>query len=99
MAAKSCRKIDVLLTADRILGVLQDSKDPLSVSELAKLTGLSVDIVFRQLGTMEDIRWVHRIGDGYMLGMRIAVLWARKKALTEDRINKINAELTELEGC
>lgn len=99
MAAKSCRKIDVLMTADRIMGVLQDSKEPLSVSELARLTGFSVDIVFRQMGTMEEIRWVHRIGDGYVLGMRIAVIWARKKALTEDRLNRINKELAELEEC
>jgi DNA adenine methylase len=61
MAATSCRKIEVLMTADRILGVLQDAKEPLSVSELTRLTGLSTDMVFRQMGTMEDMRWVERI--------------------------------------
>jgi DNA-binding IclR family transcriptional regulator len=96
MAAKSCRKIDVLMTADRILGVLQDARDPLSVSELSRLTGFSVDMVFRQMGTMEDIRWVERIGDGYILGMRLAVVWARRKTLTEVKVERAQKELAEL---
>lgn len=98
MAAKSCRKIDVLMTADRILGVMQDSKDPLSVSELTRLTGLSVDMVFRQVGTMEDLRWVDRIGEGYVIGMRLAVIWARRKTMTDVKIERAQTELTELMG-
>ncbi len=98
MAAKSCRKIDVLITADRILGVLQDAKEPLSVSELTRLTGLSTDMVFRQTGTMEDLRWVDRIGEGFVLGMRLALVWARRKTATEAKIERAQAELTELMG-
>jgi DNA-binding IclR family transcriptional regulator len=97
MAAKSCRKIDVLMTADRILGVLQDTKEPLSISELARMTGFSVDVVFRQMGTMEETRWVERIGDGYVLGMRLAVVWARRKTLTEVRIERAQSELATLD--
>ena len=98
MTAKSCRKIDVLITADRILGVLQDTKEPLSVSELARLTGFSVDMVVRQMGTMEETRWVERIGDGYVLGLRLAVVWARRKTLTEVKIERAQRELIELTG-
>ncbi len=98
MAAKSCRKIEVLTTADRILGVLQDSKEPLSVSELSRVTGFSVDMVFRQVGTMEDLRWVERIGEGYVLGMRLAVVWARRKTLTETKVERARKELSELTG-
>lgn len=98
MAAKSCRKIDALMTADRILGVLQDTKEPLSVSELSRMTGFSVDMVFRQMGTMEETRWVERIGDGYVLGMRLAIMWARRKTLTEVRIERAQMELSELIG-
>lgn len=98
MAAKSCRQIEVLLTTDRILGVLQDSKSPLSVAELTRLTGLSTDTVFRQMGTMEDIRWVERIGEGYVIGMRLAVIWARRKSMTEVSIQRAQGELTQLTG-
>ncbi len=96
MTAKSCRKIDTLLVSDQLLGTLQDAKAPLSVSELARLTGLTVDMVFRQLGTMEDLRWVERIGEGYVLGMWLAVLWARRKAWTETRIERGKEELAQL---
>jgi DNA-binding IclR family transcriptional regulator len=98
MAAKSCRKIDVLMTADRILGVLQDSPAPLSIGELTRLTGFSTDMVFRQMGTMEDLRWVDRIGEGFVLGMRLALVWARRKTLTEARIGRSQRELSELMG-
>jgi DNA-binding IclR family transcriptional regulator len=98
MTAKSCRKIEVLTTADRILGVLQDAKEPLSVSELTRLTGLSTDMVFRQMGTMEDMRWVDRIGEGFVLGMRLALMWARRKTLTEAKIERSQRELSELMG-
>lgn len=98
MAAKSCRKIDVLITADRILDVLQAASAPLSVSELARLTGFSVDVVFRQVGTMNDLRWVERIGEGYVLGLRLAVLLAKCRALAEEKIKRAQRELSELTG-
>jgi DNA-binding IclR family transcriptional regulator len=98
MAAKSCRKIDVLITADRILGALQNSESPLSVSELARVTGFSVDTVFRQVGTMEDLRWAERIGEGYTLGLRLAVLLAKCRALAEGKIKRAQRDLSELTG-
>lgn len=98
MAAKSCRQIEVLITADRILGVLLDAKEPLSVSELTRLTDLSTDMVFRQIGTMEDLRWVDRIGEGYVIGMRLAVIWARRKTMTDIKIERAQRELSELTG-
>ena len=99
MAAKSCRKIDVLMTADRILGVLQDSKEPVGVTEIARSSGFSIDTVFRQVGTMYDLRWVEKVGDGYILGMRIAVLKSKKQARLLDERDVIDRKLTELEGC
>jgi DNA-binding IclR family transcriptional regulator len=98
MAAKSCRKIDVLIATDAILNVLQDTKEPLSVTEISRLTGLSVDTVFRQIGTMADLRWVEKIGDGYVIGMRLAIIWARRKSLAEIKINNASKELNALTG-
>lgn len=99
MAAKSCRKIDVLLVADQILGSLQDAREPMNITEISRLTGISVDTVFRQLGTMLDMRWVEKIGDGYILGMRIAVFRAKKKAVLEAQRDDIDRKLMELEEC
>ena len=98
MAAKSCRKIEVLIATDAILNVLQDKRDPLSVTEISRLTGLSVDSCFRQLGTMADLRWVEKIGDGYVIGMRLATVWARRKALAEGKLESATKELNELTG-
>lgn len=98
MVAKSCRKIDVLTNTDAILAVIQDAREPMTITDIARVTGLSVDTVFRQIGTMADLRWVEKIGDGYVLGMRLAVLWAKKKSLLETRLEKTQTELEELTG-
>jgi len=98
MVAKSCRKIDVLTNTDAILAVIQDAREPMTITDIARVTGLSVDTVFRQIGTMADLRWVEKIGDGYVLGMRLAVLWAKKKSLAETKLEKAQAELEELTG-
>jgi len=96
MAAKSCRPIDTLVTADKLLDVLQDAKAPLSVSDLARMTGFSVDTVFRQMGTQEDLRWVERIGEGYVLGMRLAVLLAKRRSQAQTKVERAQQELAEL---
>lgn len=97
MAAKSCRKIDVLVASDAIMGFIGAAKEPISITDIARSTGLSVDSCFRQIGTMEDLRWVTKIGQGYILGGRISELRARKVAALEAQRDAINKQLTELE--
>jgi DNA-binding IclR family transcriptional regulator len=98
MVAKSCRKIEVLQAADAILGIIAGSKEPVGISEIAKTASLTTDSVFRQLGTMEDLGWVRKLGDGYAPGMRLSLLWARKKAMLESEREQINKDL-ELLGA
>jgi DNA-binding IclR family transcriptional regulator len=98
MAAKSCRKIEVLIAADAILNVIGGSTEPVGCAEIAKAANLTNDSVFRQLGTMEDLGWVRKIGDGYAPGMKLAVIWARVKANTEGQISKLNQDLETLES-
>ncbi len=97
MAAKSCRKIEVLVATDAILDFIGQAKAPVSIAEIARATGLSMDSCFRQIGTMEELRWAEKIGEGYILGMRLAVIRARKKASLEAQRETIDKNLTELE--
>lgn len=99
MAAKSCRKIEVLVATDAIIKEIMNAKEPLSVTELARLTGLSVDIVFRQVGTMYDLRWVEKVGEGYIPGSEIWLFRARVKSSLEAQRDAIDRKLTEAEGC
>ncbi|HAR49531.1 MAG TPA: hypothetical protein DCR81_05410 [Smithella sp.] len=93
MAAKSCRKIEVLMSTDAILNFIAESKEPVPAAEIAKAVNLTTDSVFRQIGTMEELGWVRKIGDGYTPGMRLAVIWARVKANTEGQIDKLKQDL------
>jgi DNA-binding IclR family transcriptional regulator len=97
MAAKSCRKIEVLVASDAIMGFIGAAKEPVGITDIAQSTGLSVDSCFRQIGTMEDLRWVTKIGTGYILGGRISDFRARKVAALEAQRDAINKQLTELE--
>ena len=97
MAAKSCRKIEVLEVANTIVKAIMDSKVPLSVSDLAKITGHSVDIVFRQIGTMYDLRWVEKVGDGYIPGAEFWLFRARVKTSLEVQRDAIDKKLIEAE--
>ncbi|MDD4356024.1 MAG: helix-turn-helix domain-containing protein [Smithellaceae bacterium] len=97
MAPKSCRKIEVLVAADAIMGFIGATKEPVSIADMARATGLSVDSCFRQIGTMEELRWVTKIGTGYILGGRISELRARKVAALEAQRDAINKQLTELQ--
>jgi DNA-binding IclR family transcriptional regulator len=98
MAAKSCRKIEVLMAADAILNTIAGCKEPIGIPEIAKSTNLTNDSVFRQLGTMSELRWVEKIGDGYVLGMFIATIWARKKSMIEGDIERATRDLKEITG-
>ena len=97
MAAKSCRKIDILVTATQIMRVIRDAKAPVNITEVSRATGYSVDVVFRQLGTLYDERWVEKIGDGYVLGPEMYLCKARVKAQLEARRDEIDKTLTEME--
>lgn len=97
MAAKSCRKIEVLNQADAILSYVGAAKEPVSIADIARSTGLSTDSCFRQMGTMEEIRWVTKIGGGYILGGKISELRARKIASLEAQRDAINQQLAEIE--
>lgn len=96
MVAKSCRKIEVLIAADAILNVIANSKEQIGISEIAKETNLTNDSVFRQIGTMEELGWVRKLGDGYALGMRLSIFWARKKSMLESERENINRQLDQL---
>jgi DNA-binding IclR family transcriptional regulator len=96
MAAKSCRKIEVLMAADAILNFIAESKEPVAAAEIAKAISLSNDSVFRQIGTMEELGWVRKIGDGYTPGMALAVIWARVKANAEGQIQKLKQDIDTL---
>ncbi len=96
MAAKSCRKIEVLIAADAILEIIAGSKEPVGCAEIAKAASLTNDSVFRQIGTLEDLGYVRKIGDGFTLGMKEATRWARVKSNIEGQINKLNKDLEQL---
>jgi DNA-binding IclR family transcriptional regulator len=95
--AKSCRKIEVIMVADQVLEVIRDAKEPISVTDIARATGLSVDSCFRQIGTMSELRWVEKIGDGYIIGMKMAGFRAKKIAQLLNEADVIHHKLEELE--
>ncbi|MEA5113056.1 MAG: helix-turn-helix domain-containing protein [Geobacteraceae bacterium] len=94
--ATTYRRIESDKKAFEILDFLGQQKGPVPGSEIARATNMPVATAMSHLATMGDINVVRQIGDGWELGMRMPLLWARYKSNLEARRERINQELETL---
>ncbi|MFI6315492.1 IclR family transcriptional regulator [Nocardia fusca] len=64
----------VMQRAALILDVLDGATEPMNLSQIVAATGLPLSSVHRALEQLVALRWVHRHGKDYRLGMRIIEL-------------------------
>lgn len=95
---KSYRRIAAVKTAIEILRFLSDQDEPVAGIEIAKALDIPQGTAMCHLATLEDEGFVERTGDSYGLGQDIAVMWAKRKALLETKINRCTQDLNQLEG-
>lgn len=93
----SYTRIGTYKITNQILMFLSEQKMPVTPQEIVLAVDLPLGTVMSHIATMEDIRWVRRIGNTYELDMAIALFWARKKAVLAGRIARDTDELTKLE--
>ena len=95
---KSYRRIAAVKTAIEILRFLSDQDEPVSGAEIAKALDIPQGTTMCHLATLEDEGFVGRTSDSYELGQDVAVMWAKRKALLELKINRYTQDLNRLEG-
>jgi len=95
---KSRYIIETVIQAGKVLEAVANSKEPVAPAEIVRATGLKQNTVFRLLKTLEELKYVRRIGgDRHELDMGLALFWSRYKSRRLDDRARINRELAELE--
>ncbi|OGC00113.1 hypothetical protein A2V82_16365 [candidate division KSB1 bacterium RBG_16_48_16] len=81
------KKIEAVRKTGEVLKYLSSQKDAVTGPELGKAVNLPVGTVMCHLATLEEMGFVQSVGDGYRLGMGLALIWARVKSNLEgDRV-------------
>ncbi len=93
---KSYRTIDAVRKAIEILEFLAHQKEPVAGAEVAQAVNIAVGTVRCHLATLEETRFVRRLGDKYELGMGAALIWARFKSNLEADIERKKKELESI---
>jgi DNA-binding IclR family transcriptional regulator len=96
--AKTYKEIGSVLKSGEVLKYLATQKEPVSGPQIAKAVGIPTGTVMDHLYTLGLLGFVRQVGgDGYELGMGLALFWARKKALLESERDKIGRALESIE--
>ena len=64
-------EVPALKRADDILSVLGESRLPVRASALLAATGLSRSTLYLLLDSLERRRWIEKVSDGYVIGVRL----------------------------
>lgn len=91
------RRVHAVKKSLEIMAFLGDQKTPVSGDKIAEQIGMNYATTMCHLATLMDFDFVKQEGDGYALGMMLAVFWSRKKAQLEAQRDLINCRLKELE--
>ena len=92
------RRIAAVDLAARILEFIANAKGPVSGQAVAEGLGVAHGTVMCHLVTLEDRRFLVRLGgDHFELGTAVANLWARKKTQLESAREKIDRELQSIQ--
>lgn len=94
--AQTYRRIEAVRKAGEILKCLANEKGIVSGSEIAKAVNLPMGTVMCHMATLEELGFVARIGDGYKLGMGLALMWARVKSGLEGERERVERDLGEI---
>lgn len=96
--ATSYKRIKAVSTTLEILECLADSREPITGSQVAELTGVPFPTVMCHMATLQDGGYVQPAGDKYKIGMKLAVFWAHMKARKEDELKTVQNDLAILGG-
>lgn len=94
---KSYHRIKSITKACEILEFLSEQREPVSGKEIAKAHFMPFGTAMCHLKTLEYAGFIKKEGEGFTLGLRLAVFWARTKSLLENQRTEIDKSLKTLE--
>lgn len=96
--SKTYKRIEAVRKAGEILKYLAHQKEPVNGPEIGKALGMAEGTVMCHMATLEDMGFVQSVGDRWLLGIGLGLIYARVKSNLEAERDKINKNLDELRG-
>jgi DNA-binding IclR family transcriptional regulator len=93
----SYKRIEAVKVAINVLRHLSAQRGPVSGQDVAQALGVPHATVMCHLATLEDEGLVRSVGGAYELGTGMSLFWARYKSQIEAKIERLHAELEQLE--
>ncbi len=93
---KSYKRITAVNLTNQILLYLSKQRSPVSAAQIAHGTGIPYGTVMCHLATHEDFGFVRIVGEGFELGMNMALIWARAKSREEAKRDEAERNLNEI---
>lgn len=90
-------RIKAVCTAAAILTAVANSREPMGSKEIATAVDIDPNAAFRQCATLDELGFLKEEGGKFVLGMGLALFWARKKSHLEGEREKIGGQLKTLE--
>lgn len=94
----SYKRIAAVTKACEIIAIVAEAKEPITGNEVAVRAQLPSGTVMCLLMTLEDAGLVEEMRDGWRLGLKMAVYWARIRSTKEAERNKLNVEIQTIGG-
>lgn len=94
--ASSYRRIDAVVKTCEILKYLASQKTAATGPDISRAVNLPVATVMCHLVTLADQGLVQQVGDGWLLGMGLALMWARVKSNLESTIERNRRDLDSI---
>jgi len=95
---RTYKRIEAVRKAGEILRYLGNEKEPRTAQEIAAAVSLAQGTTMCHLATLEDLRFVQRVGEHWLIGMGLAVIWARARANLEEQKTGIGQQIEELDS-
>lgn len=96
MATSSYRRIEADNKVCEILKFLGNQKTAVTGPDVAQAVGLPTGTVMCHLVTLADHGFVQQVGDGWLIGMGLALIWARVKSNMETNIERQKRDLESI---
>ena len=99
MAGDSYRRIESVKKAAEIIKFLAAARRPLTGPEVAEGVGLPTGTAMCHLTTLADSGFVQSVGEGWEVGMGLAMIHARVRSNLEATIDRAQRDLDRLGGA
>ena len=96
MTDKTYKPISAGLKILKALDIIAMSSEPVTVKEITEMTEEPYGTTMTHITTLEQAGYIERVGDGYIITLKLGTFWAKKKASLQGVMSRTQAELREI---